>query len=328
MGYDEKRKILDPYLKENGRGCMAFSTLQKGLEYYIDENRGYFAYYPFSHPILTRKGRKLVIANPIAKPEDYERMLKDFIERNPWTIFVQVTSDFAQVLNTYGLQVNQIGIETELDLHDFHLTGNKRSKLRQWKNKCEREGVVVQEKDINDMDLGQITQLCNRWLKSKGWNEHTILTRPFVYKHEDDVRYFWATQNGKMIGMSVFDPMYHKGKIIGYYHNFDRISEKAPHGTSVYLVLTAANQFRTEGINTISLGMSPFCLMDDDLNYNRLTAKIYKFLFEHGNSLYPFKGNISHKNKYSGNHKKVYESSTRGNNLIEVIIVFKALKLI
>jgi lysylphosphatidylglycerol synthetase-like protein (DUF2156 family) len=322
----EKWEILGPYLKEHGKGCLAYSTLQD-LDYFIDENRGYIAYSPFKHPLFSRNGKKYVLADPITDKTDYRNLIESFLSKNPNSVFVQVTRDVAEVLDAFGFEVNQLGIETEIDLNDFSIKGAARSKLRQWQNKCRREGVTVEEQDMAEVDLTEVQNITRKWIKRKGGHEFSMLTRPLVYEHEQDVRYFWARQEGKTIAMSIFDPIYEKRKIVGYYHNFDRIVQKSPNGTGSHCVLEAIRKFKNEGAQFISLGMSPLSRIDDDMNHNAFLAWCARILYAHGNFIYPFKGNESHKDKYNGRKKKIYFSSSKGNDLIEALSLLMALKL-
>jgi phosphatidylglycerol lysyltransferase len=322
----EKWEMLGPYLQEHGRGCLAYSTLQD-LNYFIDENRGYIAYSPFKHPILSRNGKKYVLADPITARSDYQNIIESFLSKNPDSVFIQVSRDAAEVLDATGFEVNQLGIETEIDLNDFSTKGPARSKLRQWQNKCRRERVAVEERDIAEVDLTAVKNISKKWIKRKGGHEFSMLTRPLVYGHEQDVRYFWAKQDGKTIAMSIYDPIYEKQKIVGYYHNFDRIVQKSPNGTGSHCVLEAINKFKDEGVQFVSLGMSPLSRIDDDLNHNALLAWCARILYAHGNFIYPFKGNESHKDKYNGSKKKIYFSSSKGNDLFEVLSLLTALKL-
>lgn len=275
---NEKRTILGPFLKMHGRGCMSYSTLQPEFEYLVDDNMGYIAYFTFKHPCLAPRGRKIVLADPIAAPEDWQTLLRKFLARYPDVIFLQVSRQFACVLDDYGLQVNQLGVETELTLKDFTLNGKGRGKLRQWRNTCRREGILVGESDILRMDLAEVQRISQDWLRRKGGHELRILTRPLVYTHEDDVRYFWATQNEKLVGMAIFDPMYDRNRVIGYYHNFDRIISNVPHGTGAYCVVEAISRFQLEGVSVLSLGLSPLSEINDDLNHSRTLSRIAHLL--------------------------------------------------
>ena len=312
---------------------MAYTGIKTSLDYFFVEGLGYIAFKRFKHWFWARKERVIVLADPVCSSENTLELLNQFLKKHPEPIFVQSSRFFAEVLDQEGYQVNQFGIETDLNLADFDLSGKARAKLRQWRNKCKREGVNIVEKSIEEFsNLSEIKALSKNWLDKKGGSEYSFLVRPLEYQNEKDARFFWAylpeddteKKGEKLIGFAVFDPIYKDKKIIGYYHNIDRISESAPNGTSVSIVLHASEVFKNEGIEKISLGMSPLCLqrgLSSELNFKMSTRKAFWYAFENLNSLYPFKGNASHKNKFNGSKVPVYISSPKGTNLWQVLVL-------
>ena len=336
------------------------------MEYFFVEGLGYIAFVSFKHWFWARKSRQIVLADPVCAPEKMLDLLTLFLKKYPNPVFVQSSRRFAEILDNEGFQVNQFGIETELPTVNFDLSGKARAKLRQWRNKCQREGVLVTECAINDCaNTDDIKALSNRWLAKKGGGEYSFLVRPLRYQNEKGVRYFWAYQSSqkdsvmpenhpkgggvaecesantfteseaeqhgsqqKLIGLAVFDPIYKDNKVIGYYHNIDRIDDMAPHGTSATIVLHALEVFRKEGVDKISLGMSPLRLqkgLGSELNFNLFTRKSFWYAFEKFNFIYPFKGNASHKAKFNGEISPVYFSSTKGTGLWQVFVMLRAI---
>lgn len=303
-------KVL-PHLTAHGSHCLAHSTVQEGMDFFWMEDVGYLSFFVARHWLLARTPRRIVISNPVAAPGDHERLVSAFLaqEKNP--IFVQVTRPVGELLGNLGLQVNQMGVETDLPI-PFPLSGNKRGKLRQWRNKAQREGVEVFEAPMSGMDLAEVRALSDDWIKRKGGGEIGRLSRPLLLEDEPGVRYFWARHEGRIKGLAVFDPMYREGRPFAYYHNMDRLSADTPHGTSPLIVLTALEKFQSEGMEKVALGLSPLADIEDDLNANRFMAAILPFCkrFEH---LYPFAGNESHKRKFAGERFKVYAASPKNN---------------
>ena len=317
-----------PYLRKYGTNSMSYSGLQSELRHFVLDNVGYIAYLPFKNLFWSLRGHRIIISDPVCDPKHYQQILKAFLEETPRAIFVHIGADCGDALTALGVQVNGFGIETELPCNDFDLGGKARAKLRQWRNKCEREGVSVIEKSIGAFDSTEpVKQLSKAWLNSKGTREYGILSRPFSYEPELDVRNFWAYQNGQLIAMAVFDPIYKDNKVIAYYHNVDRILPEAPNGTGAFLILEAMKQFRSEGKSFISLGMSPLFMIQSrpGHNKNQQTQKILKYTYKNLNSIYPFQGNASHKQKFAGTQRQVYIAATQGNNLWQVLILLKAL---
>ena len=322
---------LLPVLRQYGRHCMAYSTLQKGLEYEIYEGIGFIAYLSYKHALWCRKGIKIVLADPVCNVSQYQQVTQQFMDTHKDVVFMQASDTFAKVLDSMGYEVNQFGIETELPIIDFDLKGKHRSKLRQWRNKCQREGVHVREVSSVSEGLSNtaIQLLLDEWVKKKGGHEFTFLTRPLCFESEPDVRYFQAfNRREELIAIAVFDPMYSQGEVVGYYHNVDRISRVAPHGTSAYVILQAMEIFRAEGKKLISLGMSPlFGIKRTEYRYNDFFHEILFFTFKHLEFLYPFKGNAGHKKKFHGEMKRVFFASTKGNSLWQLLVTLKAIKL-
>ena len=323
---------LYPYFESHGSHCMAYSSLEKDCEYFIVEGMGYIAYISFRHPFWSWKECKVVLADPICDTSNYDEIVKRFIAQYKDVIFVQSSLALAEVLSKQGYQVNQFGVETELDVQHFSLAGKQRSKLRQWRNKCQREGVEYKEQPVKDCQNHQeIRALSDNWLKNKGGKEYSFLTRSFRYSDEKGVRNFWAYQDDKLIGFAVFDPIYVAGKVVAYYHNVDRIGDNAPHGVSASLLIYAMEKFKQEGIEYVSLGMSPlYQLMlqyHKAFDYNHFTRDALRYAYDNLNFIYPFKGNSSHKKKFNGSKKPVFFSSTKGNSLWQVFVMMKAIDL-
>ena len=309
---------------------MAYTSLEPQMEHFELEGKGYIAYISFRHWFWAWQERKIVLADPICSSGNTQEIVEAFIQKYPNVTFVAISSKLGKTLKSLGYQVNQFGIDTEIPIDEFNLAGKQRAKLRQWKNKCMREEVVVKEQFIGDFsNQGEIKQLSDNWLKKKGGSEFSFLVRPLRFHNEEGVRYFWAYKNDKLVGLAVFDPIYEAGKVVAYYHNMDRMNENAPHGTSAFIILSAIDVFKEEGVRYISLGMSPLCLqrgMENELeDYNKNTRKSFWYGFEKLNFLYPFRGNASHKNKFNGVQYPVYISSTKGTGLKEVFVMMKAI---
>ena len=321
-------ETLRPYLQKYGSNCMSYSSLQEELQHFVLDGIGYIAYLPFKHLFWSIQGHRIVVGNPICAPEHYPKILKAFLTETNKAVFVHIDAECGNALTSLGVQVNGFGIETVLPCRDFNLAGKARSKLRQWRNKCIREGVTIFEKPIDSFEShDNVKALSKAWLDAKGTREYGILSRAFSYKKEKNVRNFWAIQNDKLIAMAVFDPIYRDNNVIGYYHNVDRILPEAPNGTGAFLILEALQKFEEEGKAFVSLGMSPLFMIQSHPNHNKnqKTQRILKYTYNNLNVIYPFHGNASHKQKFAGNQKQVYIAATEGNGLWQVLVLLKAL---
>ena len=321
-------EILLPYFKQYGDSCLSYSSFQDGLEHFYIPDIGYLAYLNYTHLLFAPRGIKIVLANPICAKKNISHLLKTFIKEQPRSMFIQISREVAVILDTLGYPVNQFGIETEIKIQNYDLKGKTKSSLRQWRNKCLREKVNVSEIDLTQCDeIESIRNLSKEWLKNKGGKELFFLNRPFLYENETGSRCFIAKQDEKLLGIAVFDPLYRNKKILGYYHNVDRISNTAPNGVSPFLILEAMDIFRQEKVEILSLGMSPLYQLGAEFNYNKISRKVLRYSYKNMNFLYPFKGNISHKKKFAGEQKRVYFCSTKGNSLWKIFLLMKAIRI-
>ncbi|RFA26567.1 hypothetical protein CAI21_16510 [Alkalilimnicola ehrlichii] len=320
------------FLRRYGRGCMAYSTLQPGLDYFLHERLGYLAYLRLRHPIFAPRGLHVVIGDPVAAVADYEALLDAYLE-SPGaaaTAFIEIGPNFATLLSRRGYPVNEVGIEWEIDLDEFddELRGGQYSHLRRWRNKASKTGVEVAEGKISTLNREEVSALNRDWLQRKGGEELVGLVRPFVQENEPDVRYFWATKQGRLLSFAVFDPMYRDGQIIGYLHNLSRTVHDAPHGTSDLIVLEAIRRFRAEGREILSLGLSPLAGVEDaHYRHRTLVNKLFRFMYRNCSFIYPFEGNFFHKEKYRGRSIKTYIASMPAFSVYRVLGVCKALRM-
>ncbi len=312
LGKDAKLDLLFPYLKSHGSGCMAYSTLQEGMEYFILEGVGYIAFHTIRHPVFAPSGKRFVLGDPMAATGSFKQIAGEFLKDGKTSIFYQISREFACALHEgFSLRMNEVGVEWDLDIPNYDLKGKGKSQLRQWINKAKKEGVEVFEAPMESMDCAEVKAISDGWIARKGGQESKIVIRPLSFENEPDVRYFWAKRDGKLIGLTGYDPLYSGGRVAGYYHDHVRTTEDAPHGTSDLMNMTAIEKFKAEGYSKVTLGMSPLSMLEDrDLHYRRLANMLMKFMRERCNNIYPFKGNYFHKSRYCGSVRKAYIGTT------------------
>ena len=80
--YDTEQQQILRFVHLHGRGSVAYSTLQDGLDYFIDERYGFFAFMPLVHAILAPRGLNVVIGDPVAARSDYAALLDSYLEKN------------------------------------------------------------------------------------------------------------------------------------------------------------------------------------------------------------------------------------------------------
>ncbi|MBI9110809.1 DUF2156 domain-containing protein [Maridesulfovibrio ferrireducens] len=287
---------------------MSYSTLQPGMNYAIWESIGYVAWVNI-RTIFSPTSHAILLSNPIAHPSVQSILIDSLQKSFEKLTLIQIDEALAETLYRQGYKIYQLGIESEFNIQSFSLEGRKKASLRHWRNKALKAGVEIEEKKLSEMNKIEVNTLCQEWLKRRGGKELSFLTRPMPDKDEIDGRFFWARQKNRLTGFAGFDPIYSKGNITGYYHNFDRICADAVNGTSVMTVLEAVVKFREEDKKILSLGLSPLAEIKTGYNLTNPLKIIAETIFKYGEPLYPFKGNAQHKAKYSGETKKTFVAS-------------------
>lgn len=303
LSIKEKQQFLSNY----GNQSSAYFTLQPGVSTFGDKARGYIAFRRQS----TVLGRvNIVFCNPICSSSQLSELIASFLLNTPGkTIFMGIDKEVASCLQQHGYRLNQMGTEFSINLSHFEVKGKEKKHLRHAANLGKRHGLSVRELEWEDIDQNAVHQISEQWRAQKAVNsrELKLLTRPPAFRNEWKVRKFYCFQGEKLLGYVFFDPYFKNGKIIGYCANIIRKDPTAkPSDLLDYIILEAINTFRSEGIQQLSLGISPLYNIEKEDNDRPALRVIQRFLFENGNTLYAFKPLAYHKTRYRGDETKWY----------------------
>ncbi len=286
-------------LKQFGRGSLAYSSLQAGLQYFMDDELGYCAY----TPLTDSADSVCVLADPICSKESLPAFLDAFLKDKKDPIFLHASKDTATALNDRGFCVNELGVETFIDVQNFTLTGNKKQALRQARNNAKKDNLTCVEVLSSDAEMRQaFRKISEDWMKQKVMSdsEMQFIVRPIVYVDEIDVRKFVAIKDKEIVGFVIFDPMYADGEVMGYIANHLRSNLDRSYSVVDFILLEALDIFKAEGKKEISLGLSPLAKVNDteEFHHSKLLSAHFKYSFEKANFLYNFKNLYRHKSKY------------------------------
>lgn len=299
-------------LREFGNGSLAYSSLQDGLKYFMDQDLGYVAYTQLNDS----EDSVCVLADPICAKENLKSLLSEFLRGKKDPVFLHASHDTAKILDEMGFCVNELGVETVIDIQEFTLTGNKRQKLRQSRNNAKKDKLAVLEiKQATPAIRESFRKVSEEWRKQKVLhdNEMRFLVRPLVYEDEIDVRRFVAIKDNQIVGFVVFDPIYENKEVVGYIANHLRSGLQCNYSVVDVIITEALEAFKQEGKRRLSLGLSPLYQVDDgnEFRHSKLLKANFQYSFEKANFLYNFKNLARHKNLYrpelpGAHQEKVY----------------------
>jgi lysylphosphatidylglycerol synthetase-like protein (DUF2156 family) len=307
----EKWTLLSPFICQHGREALSYATLQQGMEYFIHD-LGYIAFTTATHPVLARKPRRIVLADPVCAVDDLPLLLAAFLKEYPSPVFPVVSERCARILRQMGFKANCIGYEPELPVQSYNTLGNWKEldMIKRARNEAKREGVTIREVDIESIPLDQLDAISAKWIGGKTVNDREIwvYARRPVYQHEDGVRRFVAfNRDGVAIGYVFYDPMYRDGKIFGYAANTVRCDEAGYGRLATAIHMTAIEAFRPEGIEVLNLMLCPFSGIDAGIYSDHPVMRWYfQFSERYGGEIYNFKGISFHKSKYRGKPNPLY----------------------
>ena len=320
-------------LQRYGKGSLAYSSLQGGMCYFMHPDYGYIAYVPLSDSYSS----VCVLADPICSDDHLRPLLNEFLKERNDPVFLHVCRATAQVLSELNFCVNELGVETFIDVQLFNLTGGKKQALRAARNNALRDNIKVREIiSVDDSLFKAFKKISDEWLKAKVVSDSDMqfIVRPIVYVDEIDVRRFVAVRNDEIVGFVIFDPMYENGEVTGYLANHLRSAIQRSYSVVDYIILEALAIFKAEGKREISLGLSPMAQVDDsdEFKHSSLLKAHFKYAFERGNYLYNFKNLYQHKIKYrpelpGAREQKVYCAMHTRFLLNRVYSVYKVLGL-
>ncbi len=329
----ETAKFRIQKLQEHGYGSLAYSSLQKGLQYYMHPELGYIAY----TPLRDGPNSVCVLADPICSKENTKALIEEFLKVKKDPVFLHISHDTGKILNDLGFSVNELGVETILEIQTFNLVGNKKQQLRNARNGAKKDELSIVEIDtVDDAMLKSFKKISDGWMKEKviSDSEMQFIVRPVVFVDEIDVRKFVAVKDKEVVGFVIFDPMYEDGKVIGYIANHLRTNLERTYSIVDAILIEALEKFKQEGKKELSLGLSPLAKVDDsqEFKHSKLLKAHFKYAFERANFLYNFKNLARHKLKYRPElegcrEEKVYCAMNTRFFLIRLYDVYRVLGL-
>jgi phosphatidylglycerol lysyltransferase len=293
-------------LRNFGGSSLSYSSLQEGLELFIDLAYGYISYSLLKTDIV----RPLCLADPICSQENRQKLIEMFTQAHKGAVFIHITRETALTLSKFDFIINEIGVETIIDVQSFSLVGAGKEFLRSQRNRAAKDGLVIKEQLCSQVPTASIEQVSAQWMGTKvNGQELSFLARPAKFEDEPDVRKFFAYQNDRLVGFNFFDPIYRDGNVIGYLDNTQRAFSTYSYSIADCINLEAMRQFKLEGKEILSLGFSPLHAMNDngEFRFSETLKKALEYFRDQANFLYDFKGSAFHKSRYRPGTEGCYE---------------------
>lgn len=292
---DRERQRAADIIARHGRSSLArFALLEDKSYYFSPSGQSVIAYVP--------KGRgAIALGDPIGPPEDGQEAIvgfQQFCNRNDWyPAFYQTLPEYLHLYQSLGFQILQIGEEAIVDLKSFTLEGKSGRNLRTAVNKFTKLGYTVQfyQPPIAIELLKQLRVISDEWLRhvrgaekkfSLGWFEDG-------YLRSSEIGVVYAS-DGHIVAFANIVPEYQLNDV-----TFDLMRHRAETepGTMDFLFISMLQHFKAQGYNGLNLGLVALSGVGQTKTASRLEKGV-RYLYEHLNQFYNFKGLYSYKDKF------------------------------
>ncbi|PWB74012.1 MAG: hypothetical protein C3F07_08655 [Anaerolineales bacterium] len=247
-------------------------------------------------------GRTAVtLGDPIGPTEDLLPSIQAFAslcQRNDWLpVFYQTLPEAVDAYKSAGFDALCIGHEGIVDLHTFTLEGKEGKALRSPVNKLKHAGFTftLHEPPIPDELLEELCAISDEWLTmmhgsekrfSLGWfDDDYIRNSPIAAVHAPEgwISAFANIVTEFQLNEVTIDLMRHRRGM--------------ENGTMEFLFVSMFQWSRERGYDTFNLGLSALSGVGEKPE-DPAIEKIMRFVYEHVNQFYNFKGLHNFKEKF------------------------------
>jgi phosphatidylglycerol lysyltransferase len=290
--WQRAKSIVERY----GRSSLArFTLLSDKLYYFSPSGQSVIAYVP--------KGRgAIALGDPIGPPDDRREVIigfQQFCACNDWyPAFYQTTSTDLNLYDSLGFRVLKIGEEAIVDLQQFTLKGKAAQNFRTALNKLTKQGyqVVFYQPPIAAEVLHELRAVSDEWLRMMHGSEKKFSVGWFNEAYLQDCEIAAVrTPDGTV---SAFANLVTEYQLNDVAIDLMRRRTEIENGTMDFLFISLLQHFKERGYDGFNLGLSALFGVGEAEKSPRLEKGI-RYLYEHLNGFYNFKGLHSYKAKFN-----------------------------
>lgn len=298
-------------LRKYGDFSLAYSTAVQPLLRHLGDEHGYLAY-------RRRYGVALALGDPVVAEKGKADLLRKFADRFRSPVFCQVSRSTAELLDQMGFYVNELGLDTAIDLSRYTFDGKEKEWLRYAWNWMNRRGYQFVESDFGSgqpvpIDTDRVEAISEAWRQTRTVKRKEVrfLNRPIILEAERDVRrFFLLDRDGKIQTYIFLDPLYQGEQVTGYVTTFKRRHPDAPQYSEQALMKFIIESLKAEGVPRLMLGLSPLAdLAKGDFRSSPVTQFLFQRTFDSrlvNRFFYHVQGHAAYKRRFRGREEKVY----------------------
>lgn len=295
-------------LHAGGGGTLGFMGTWPGNVYWFSED----AEAAVAYRVIN--GVAITLSDPVCRPERTEQTVIDFIgfcDANSWTpVFYSIHESFIPVFESLGWQSVSVGEETLMHPQTFDMQGKAWQKVRQAHNRGVKERISTlwtTWDDLPPLQQSQIVALSEQWVSEKELPEMGFTLGGMAELKDPEVRLYLAYDpQGELQAVTSWLPSWRDDRVVGYTIDFMRRADRSIPGIMEFVIASAAQRMRGEGVEVLSLSGAPLATkpssaVDEDAAADEpaIMDRLLAFLAKTLEPAYGFASLFSFKSKFN-----------------------------
>ncbi|MGN6425893.1 MAG: bifunctional lysylphosphatidylglycerol flippase/synthetase MprF [Leifsonia sp.] len=252
-------------LRAGGGGTLGFMGTWPGNVYWFSEEGDAAVAYRVIN------GVAITLSDPVCHPSRAEQTIIDFVafcDANSWVpVFYSVHGAYLPVFESLGWQTMSVGEETLMHPQTFDMQGKAWQKVRQAHNRGVKERISTlwtRWDDLAPVQQSQIASLSEQWVSEKELPEMGFTLGGMAELKDPDVRLYLAYDpEGELQAVTSWLPSWRDGAVVGYTIDFMRRADGSIPGIMEFVIASAAQHMREEGVEVLSLSGAPLATKPD-----------------------------------------------------------------
>ena len=219
-----------------------------------------------------RNGRVAVtVGGPFGWPDaraDAMTAFARWCDDNGWTaVFYGIGVEAAGTLTEQGWSTLPVAEDADLDPRTWTTSGKKKQDVRTSVNKAKREGITAtwsSWQQLPSSTTRQIEAISEEWVAERELPEMGFTLGGVDEMRNPAVRTLVAQDEaGTVLAVTSWLPSHREGRVVGWTLDVMRRTGAAPNGVMEFLVASAADRMREDGIERLSLSAAPLAQASD-----------------------------------------------------------------
>lgn len=260
------RTELVAALRAGDAGTLSWLGTWQGVQHWFGDDRSEAVSY-------RREGSvALVVSDPVCTAPRREAVVRAFIAfaaGRGWTpVFYSVHAETTDVLRGLGWSDMPVAEETVLRPQTWTMAGKAGEKVRHPVTKLVREGATslwTTWADLDPRHAVRIREISEDWVADKALPEMGFTLGGVAEMQDPEVRLMLALDaSGDVLGVTSWLPSWRDGVPYGWTLDVMRRAPHGPNGVMEFLIASAAERMKADGIEVLSLSGAPLTTGEPD----------------------------------------------------------------